>query len=615
GDGLGDGVILDALTGQPSPFDPTDGMRQLKVYATGARNAPFQISVVIGGRLVPFESITHSAQTPGVDEIFFQLPRDLRGAGAVNLSVRAARRDSNPVNLTIAGEFSRDIFINEALADPPDGIAGDANHDGVRSGTDDEFIELVNAQADDVNISGWTVKTRAVGGTTETTRHVFAAGTVIPAHDALVIFGGGSFNPNHPAFGGARVIAASTAGGLSLTNAGLTILIRNAAGNLITEFSYGGATGLDGNANQSLTRAPDVSGNFMLHTQAAGAFGRAFSPGTLLDGTFFAPRTGHLSSVSLAPASRNCFTGQQAQFTAKAFDQFNRPLRFLNFAFDLSNPSAAMVEAVRVDRRTGIVTATLRCTNAGTTELRATATDGISALTSTAVMLNVTTAPPVISRVEVSPDSSIVNRGNTQQFTARAFDASNQEISGVAFVWSSSNSEIATVDANGLARGAGLGSAAIIATTSNGMGGNVSGQAILSVRVPLVINEILGDVPPDNLATPAIEGDANRDGARDSGDDEFLELFNNSAQPVDISGIIIADATGNRYIFPQNTILSSGRAVIIFGGGSPPINDPAFGGSMMVTASSLGLNDTGDTVQVKIPLGGTELIIASITYG
>ncbi len=615
GDGLGDGVILDALTGGPGPFDPTDGMRRLKVYATGARNAPFQIQVTIGGRLVPFESITHSAQTPGVDELLVQVPRDLRGAGLVNLSVRAARRDSNPVTLTIAGEFSRDVFINEALADPPDGIAGDANHDGVRSGTDDEFIELVNAQADDVNISGWTVKTRAVGGTNETTRHVFAAGTVVPAHDALVVFGGGSFNPNHPAFGGAHIIAASTAGGLSLTNAGLTILLRNAAGNLITEFSYGGTTGLDGNANQSLTRAPDVSGNFRLHAQAAGAGGRAFSPGTLVDGTFFAPRAGHLTSVSLAPATRNCFTGQQAQFTARAFDQFNRPLRFLNFTFDLSNPNAAMVEAVRVDRRTGIVTATLRCTNAGTTELRATATDGISALTSSAVTLNVTPAPPVISRVEVSPDSSIVNRGNTQQFMARAFDVNNQEISGVAFVWSSSNPEIATVDANGLARGAGLGSAAIIATTSNGMGGNVSGQAILIVRVPLVINEILGDVPPDNLATPAIEGDANRDGARDSGDDEFLELFNNSAQPVDISGIIIADATSNRYTFPANTSLPAGRAIIIFGGGSPPINDPAFGGSMIVTASSLGFNDTGDTVQVKLPSGGTEIIIASIVYG
>jgi uncharacterized protein (TIGR03437 family) len=614
GDGTGAGVIIDALTGQPSPFDPTNGSRSLIVYATGARRLPRQIFVTIAGRQVTFESLEASTQIPGLDLIHVELPRDLRGAGVVGMTVRAGRRESNVATLSVSGETAREIYLNEALADPPDGMAGDANHDGVRSGSDDEFVELVNAQDDGVNISGWTVRTHSVSSTSETTRHVFAQGTIINAHDALVIFGGGSFNPNHPSFGGAQVLAAST-GGLSLTNTGLTILLRDAAGHLITEFSYGGSTGLDGNANQSLTRSPDIFGNYILHTMSAGAGGRAYSPGTLADGEFFLPHAGSLTSLSLAPVTLDCVVGQRAQFTARAFDQFNRPMRSVSIAFTSSNQDVASIESLRVDRRTGTVTATLLCHEAGLTAISSTATDGYTTLTSAPAMLTVTPAPPLIARIEISPAASIINRGNLQQFTATAFDANNQVVNGVAFAWSSGDASIATVDANGLAHGTGVGGATVTATASNGSGGTVSGAAMLDVQIPLVINEVLADVPPDNAATPAIEGDANRDGLRSSVADEFIELFNSSQQPVDISGVIIADSTSNRYTFPSNTVLQSGRSMIVFGGGSPPVNDPAFGGSLIVTASALGLNDTGDTVQVKLPLNGSDVIIASLTYG
>ncbi|MBV9210409.1 MAG: lamin tail domain-containing protein [Acidobacteria bacterium] len=614
GDGLGAGVIVDAETGQPSPFDPTNSARTLIAYATGARGLPQQIVVNIAGRRVPFESIEASNETPGLDLIRVILPRDLRGAGAVSMSLRAGRRESNPVTLTILGDPARDVFINEALADPPYGIAGDANHDGVRDGADDEFVELVNAQDDEVNISGWTVRTHSVTSTNETTRHVFASGTIIPAHDALVIFGGGTFNPSHPIFGGAQILAAST-GNLSLTNTGLTIVIRDSAGHLITQFSYGGSTGLDGNADQSLTRSPDIFGGYILHTQAAGAGGRAYSPGTLADGEFFLPRLGHLTSLSLSPLSNTCVAGQRAQFKARAFDEFNRPLRNARIAFTSSNANIASIESLRVDRRTGIATATLLCLAAGATEVRANASDGYAFLTSAPALLTVTPAPPVIARIEIAPNASLINRGGTQQFSATAFDANNQVVPGVAFTWGSSNALIATVDANGLAHGVGIGNANISATAANGTGGSISGAANVSVQIPLVINEALADVPPDNPATPAIEGDANRDGVRSSGDDEFIELFNNSNQPVDISGVVIADSTSNRYTFPSNTFLPSGRAAIIFGGGSAPANDPAFGGSAIFTAGSLGLNDTGDTIQIKLPQAGADVIIASLAYG
>ncbi|MBV9958792.1 MAG: lamin tail domain-containing protein, partial [Acidobacteria bacterium] len=571
GDGTGAGVILDSQTHQPGPFDPTNADRTLLVYATGARGLPQQLNITIAGRHVPFESVEASSETPGLDLIRVRLPRDLRGAGLVVMSLRAGRRESNPVTLMIAGEPARDVYINEVLADPPNGIAGDANHDGVRDGSDDEFVELVNAQDDAVDISGWTIRTHPVSSSSETTRHVFAPGTIIPAHDALLVFGGGNLNPSHPAFGGAQVFNTSTSG-LSLTNTGLTILIRDGAGHLITEFSYGGSTGLDGNADQSLTRAPDIYGTYLLHTLATGAGGRAYSPGTLADGEFFLPRAGLLTSMTLTPASNSCTSGRRTQFSARAFDQFGRPLKTARFAFAVSDHNIASIESTRVDRRFGIATATLLCLEAGSTEIRATATDGIAFLTSTNATLTVTPAPPVIARIEVSPSSAQLNRGGSQQFTATAFDANNQVINGVAFVWSSNSAPVATIDQNGSAHGAGPGVATITATAPDGLGGSISGTAQLSVRMPLVINEVLADVPPDNAATPAIEGDANRDGVRDSADDEFVELFNNSEQPLDISGVVIADATSNRFTFPANTMLPSGRAVLIFGGGAPPVS-------------------------------------------
>jgi len=188
-------------------------------------------------------------------------------------------------------------------------------------------------------------------------------------------------------------------------------------------------------------------------------------------------------------------------------------------------------------------------------------------------------------------------------------------VTSVVFEWSSASPLIATVDQAGMMHGTGVGRTVVSASASKGTGGIVSGESSIAVRMPLIINEVLADVPPDNPVTPAIEGDANRDGTRNSSDDEFIELLNNSAQPVDISGVVIADTTSNRFIFPPNTILPAGRALVVFGGGSAPVNEPAFGGSSIFTAASLGLNDGGDAVFVKLPTAGMDIAIASISYG
>ena len=180
GDGLGQGMILNSDTLQEGPFDPSSGNLRLLIYTTGARNAT-TTTVNIAGRVVTAQSVLASPDMPGLDEVRVIVPADLRGAGTVNLSIRSDFLDSNPVTLSFTGDPTRNIQFNEVLADPPDGIAGDANHDGTRDGTDDEFIELVNASANEtIGMGGWTIKTRPVGSSTETTvhlrsRHLFTA--------------------------------------------------------------------------------------------------------------------------------------------------------------------------------------------------------------------------------------------------------------------------------------------------------------------------------------------------------------------------------------------------------------------------------------------------------
>jgi uncharacterized protein (TIGR03437 family) len=402
GDGTGEGMILNSDTLQAGPFDPTSDNLRLTILTTGARNAT-QTMVVIGGRVVAAESVMTSPDMPGLDEVRVLVPSDLRGTGAVNLSVQCDDRNSNPVTVTFTGDPGRDIFFNEVLADPPTGLAGDANHDGVRDGTQDEFVELVNGTAHgSIGLSGWTIKTRA--GTTETTRFTFPGGTTLAAGEAIVVFGGGTFNPSDPVFGCAQVLKVTSSSGLSLTNGGLTMVVRDGAGNLIREFSYGASTGLDGGNAQSLTRSPDITGNFVQHSTVAGA--RKFSPGLKVDGAPFGNCPGHPATATIAPPSETINVGQTTQFTAQAFDQYGRAMTGVAITFASDNPTVATVDSVSTNSGTGIATATIGAHNPGTAHITATATNGTTTANSSQATMTVTGPSLTINDVSSNEGNS-----------------------------------------------------------------------------------------------------------------------------------------------------------------------------------------------------------------
>src|SRR6266481_243654 len=386
GDGSGSGVILSSDLLQEGPFDPTDSKLRLTIFATGTRNAS-QNSIVMGGRVVNFESVIASADMPGLDEVNVLVPRDLRGAGNVDLFVQSDGRASNPVSVTFSGDAIRDVLINEALADPPDGVAGDANHDGVRDSSDDEFVELVNTTTHDIDISGYQLLSRNSSATTDILRHTFPAITILPACTAAVVFGGGAFNPNDAAFAGALAVKA-TSGGLSLTNGGGAITLRDSDGVIITSLTWGGATGLSGDANQSMTRSPDITGPFVLHQSASGNPGGSFSPGTTAGGVAFA-QCNPFVRIEVSPLSAAIDAGTKHQFAARAIDASGNDVSGVIFSWQSSNPAVATID------QNGLAQSSM----VGLTDIRASA----RGMQSAAAMLTVREVKRVLTRVDVTP--------------------------------------------------------------------------------------------------------------------------------------------------------------------------------------------------------------------
>lgn len=172
------------------------------------------------------------------------------------------------VALLKAPSAEASVIFNEIFADPPSGLTGDANNDGTRSATQDEFLELLNIGLNDVDVSGWSISDSM------SIRHVFPSDTIISPSTFLVVFGGG--NPVLPEINW----QVASKGSLGLNNGGDSVTLLNADSQLIDQVIYDGI----GNKDQSITLFPDGEGSeFFLHSTLEEAQGALFSPGTSVD--------------------------------------------------------------------------------------------------------------------------------------------------------------------------------------------------------------------------------------------------------------------------------------------------------------------------------------------
>jgi hypothetical protein len=165
---------------------------------------------------------------------------------------RSAPAADDPVSgrLRSAGGRSAEggLVLNEVLADPPPGLEGDANGDGARDAADDEFVELVNAGTEPVDLAGWSIEDG------DRLRHLFEAAPgeslLLAPGERATVFGGGD-----PSSLPGRVAVASS-GSLGLANDGDRVALVDPAGAVADSLVYGSEAGND----ESLIRLPDGVG-------------------------------------------------------------------------------------------------------------------------------------------------------------------------------------------------------------------------------------------------------------------------------------------------------------------------------------------------------------------
>jgi hypothetical protein len=184
-----------------------------------------------------------------------------------------------------------------------------------------------------------------------------------------------------------------------------------------------------------------------------------------------------VTSVEVTPAPATVTVGGTVQLTAVTRDANGIPLTDRTVEWSSSNTDVATVDDDGLVTGVAVGAATITATS-----------EGQSGTSDVAVTL---TQEPVAT-VEVTPNPASVSVGRAVQLTATLKDAAGNILTGRAVSWSSSDTDVAPVDATGLVGGLALGTATITATSEG-----QSGSASVTVTPPQVQNpnEPAGAVP------------------------------------------------------------------------------------------------------------------------
>ena len=161
-----------------------------------------------------------------------------------------------------------------------------------------------------------------------------------------------------------------------------------------------------------------------------------------------------VASIEVSPSDAALNVSETQQFSATAYDQHDHEMPEVTFAWSVSNGTVGTVDG------NGLFTASYL----GFTYVYAT---NASIVGSASVTVGYV---PVVTTVEVSPESAQLNVGGTKQFTATAYDQYEYEMPAVEFTWEESNGTVGTVDGNGLFTASTLGFTYVNATANEKTG-------------------------------------------------------------------------------------------------------------------------------------------------
>ena len=257
-------------------------------------------------------TLTDDSEVEGDETASFTLQNLTTNGGAILGSPQA-------FDLAIEDNDASPLVINEILADPETGTAGDANGDGSRDASEDEFVEIYNTGSAALDLSGYTIED-GVG-----LRHTIPSGTTLDPGVALTVFGGGT-----PASSIPGVVQTASEGLLGLNNGGDTVTLKSASGGAVASLTSGGTIaevtyGGEGSNDQSLVRSPEFTGPFVGHTTVSAD---AYSPGRQANGTplpveltgFTATRSGESVTLQWTTASETNNAGFEVQRAEGATD-------------------------------------------------------------------------------------------------------------------------------------------------------------------------------------------------------------------------------------------------------------------------------------------------------
>jgi trimeric autotransporter adhesin len=230
----------------------------------------------------------------------------------------------------------------------------------------------------------------------------------------------------------------------------LQALVRNAAGELVPDATV---TWTVENAAVATVSAAGVVTAVGLGTTQVAASARGKSG----IATVTVQRT-PVASVVVLPNPVNAGIGSTTQLSAKAYDAGQNELPGRGMIWTSNNAGVVTVDA------NGLVTAKAK----GTATVTATA-EGISGTS------QFTISPGSVSKVTVQPSSISMVNGQTQHVSATAVDASGTVLTERTAIWSSDNTQVATVF-GGEVSAVGRGSATITATVDG-----VSGTSTVTV--------------------------------------------------------------------------------------------------------------------------------------
>jgi peptidoglycan/xylan/chitin deacetylase (PgdA/CDA1 family)/uncharacterized protein YjdB len=173
-----------------------------------------------------------------------------------------------------------------------------------------------------------------------------------------------------------------------------------------------------------------------------------------------------LTQISVSPSTASIQVGQQQSYTAVGYDQFNHVMSGVAFTWTFDGSSSIAI--MNGNMATGV--------SAGTVHVTASAA-GVSSVPAS---LTVLPPPRVLTAIAVTPVAFSISTGGTQQFTAVGYDQNGAAMGGIAFAWSTSAQNVATISAAGLANGISVGTTQIMAFAQ----GVSSGGATLTVTQP-----------------------------------------------------------------------------------------------------------------------------------